>query len=1122
LALYSANAVVKNNRARKPGGGQYRISVTSRWRAFAMAAETQKLLGHLLRLTDQATSDAALVTRWAQHKDEDAFATLVARHGPMVLGVCQRVLGDRQHAEDAFQAAFLVLARKAGSVQPPEALPAYLYGVAIRIARKARRARRCQTVPAYSEAAEPTDPRPHTLDALSGRELLAMVDAEVLRLPEVYRLPVLLCVLQERSVDEAARILDWSTGSVRGRLARGRQMLRQRLMDRGLAPFGGALALLAPARLPHHLVSATLRNLTSAVPATVNALAAGAGVGLGIKVLCVACVLTAVGLGAGLPLSHAPEAPPPLATVPAAPIKKPRLVDLLGDPLPPGAIMRLGTVRHRSLNYHGMHEQPLPDGKTVLAGHHDIRWVDMSTGLVSKTWPLPDGSTVCGFSCDGLLALLNDGDTLGVWNLISRQEVRKLEKKGRLSSDVDATFSPDGKTIAATIRISSVPGLLRVWDVESGRQLWQVGQLAGGRPWWVLAFLPDNQTLVVMDDNNRVMLRDRDTGRIRRSFLTPGGPYLSPDGKTALCGTGGPAVRVWDVATGKELPPLGGHERQAHHFAFSRDGKTLLTGGQDSYVLVRDWPAGKPRRRIDLEPGRSIGHLGVSMDGRRAECVLHGDHVLRFFDLETGKELPRYLEAHESAVNGVAVLPGGEVVSAGTDNTIRFWDLASGRNVRTIRTKHPLGAMTMAVSADGRLIASGEINNGLIALHDLKEGIALRTIDSGGASITTVAFSPEGRLLAASGDGARPGSGGWRPFLLLCDANTGREIRRWEGANTTVPVFNPDGRLLATCGIDEFCVREIASGRVLRTLLQKNAGTIAFSPDGRTLACRDEDGISLWELASGQERCRIDAKGGYRRFALRYSPTGRLLTGAGSNSVSVWDARSGKPLRTFTGHGVPGYYTVEALAFTADSRVLISASFDTTLLVWDVPGLAEQQHPPPHLPEKAVTAAWNDLRSADARAAYRAVQTLVDAPAQSLSLLRRQLQKAPAVNGKQIERWLAGLSSSRFAERDQAVRELERLGDNALAPLRRFLASQPSLEAKRRAERLLDRLEGPVTDPQRLQQTRALEVAELIGNAEARQLLDELAHGYPDANLTQQATAAMSRLRRQTGTTANP
>ena len=117
--------------------------------------------------------------------------------------------------------------------------------------------------------------------------MLGIVDAEVARLPEVYRLPVLLCVLQERSVEEAARILGWSTGSVRGRLARARQMLRERLAGRGIVPSGGALTLLAPAKLPHGLVSATLRNLTSAAPVAVNALAAGATLGFGINALCV-------------------------------------------------------------------------------------------------------------------------------------------------------------------------------------------------------------------------------------------------------------------------------------------------------------------------------------------------------------------------------------------------------------------------------------------------------------------------------------------------------------------------------------------------------------------------------------------------------------------------------------------------------------------------------------------------------------------------------------------------------------------------------------------------------------------------------------------------------------------
>src|SRR5438874_12734667 len=141
-----------------------------------MAAGRETLVRYFRRLvippeSDKAT-DAALLGRFISERDETAFAALVDRHGPLVLRVCRRVLGDVHDAEDAFQAAFLVLARKAATVYPREALTAWLHGVAYRVALKARaaRVRRLRAGPPV-----PPDARPDPLDELSARELLALV-----------------------------------------------------------------------------------------------------------------------------------------------------------------------------------------------------------------------------------------------------------------------------------------------------------------------------------------------------------------------------------------------------------------------------------------------------------------------------------------------------------------------------------------------------------------------------------------------------------------------------------------------------------------------------------------------------------------------------------------------------------------------------------------------------------------------------------------------------------------------------------------------------------------------------------------------------------------------------------
>jgi RNA polymerase sigma factor (sigma-70 family) len=181
-------------------------------------------------------TDADLLSRFVRHRDEDAFATLVARHAPMVLAVCRRALRDRQDAEDATQAVFLVLARKAATLRRPNALAAWLHGVARHAALKSRRSnerRRVQEARRARVAVPPPPPDPR--DELTARELLQAVDEELQRLPEVYRVPIVLCCLEGRSQDEAAAYLGWTPGSLRGRLERGRKRLHARLVRRGLA-----------------------------------------------------------------------------------------------------------------------------------------------------------------------------------------------------------------------------------------------------------------------------------------------------------------------------------------------------------------------------------------------------------------------------------------------------------------------------------------------------------------------------------------------------------------------------------------------------------------------------------------------------------------------------------------------------------------------------------------------------------------------------------------------------------------------------------------------------------------------------------------------------------------------
>ncbi|MDB5308512.1 MAG: polymerase sigma factor, sigma-70 family, partial [Gemmataceae bacterium] len=183
-------------------------------------------------LGNEGPSDADLLARWAAHPDPDALELLVRRHGPLVFGVCRRVLGRTPDAEDAFQATFLILVRKAGTLSRPGQVAGWLHGVALRVARRVRAdlARRRQRE--ESMTTEPPAPEPPDNQA----DLRRVLDDELDRLPDKYRLPIVLCELEGMTLDEAARHLGWPKGTVAGRLSRGRDILRRRLARRrGLA-----------------------------------------------------------------------------------------------------------------------------------------------------------------------------------------------------------------------------------------------------------------------------------------------------------------------------------------------------------------------------------------------------------------------------------------------------------------------------------------------------------------------------------------------------------------------------------------------------------------------------------------------------------------------------------------------------------------------------------------------------------------------------------------------------------------------------------------------------------------------------------------------------------------------
>jgi RNA polymerase sigma factor (sigma-70 family) len=262
----------------------------------------------VLREDGAGKTDGQLLASFIEQEDETAFEALVHRHGPMVFGACLRIVGNHHDAEDAFQATFLVLARKASSVRPRERVANWLHGVALRTAMKAK----TLALKRHEREKQVTQmPEVEAAQQDQWRDLQPLLDQELNGLPENYRLPIVLCDLEGKAIKEATRQLGWPQGTLAGRLARGRKLLAKRLANRGVEVPAGSLATVvlpnvASAGVPTSLISSTVKAATTiaVVPAQVAVLTEGVMKSMMLtkmsKALAGLVVLGAVVFGGGL------------------------------------------------------------------------------------------------------------------------------------------------------------------------------------------------------------------------------------------------------------------------------------------------------------------------------------------------------------------------------------------------------------------------------------------------------------------------------------------------------------------------------------------------------------------------------------------------------------------------------------------------------------------------------------------------------------------------------------------------------------------------------------------------------------------------------------------------------
>lgn len=803
--------------------------------------------------------------------------------------------------------------------------------------------------------------------------------------------------------------------------------------------------------------------------------------------LLVACLALAVGPGR--------TAPPPAA------------VDQYGDPLPPGARARLGSVRLR----HG--------GQVLFLAYS------------------ADGKSLVSAAADG---------TVSLWDTATNQERRSF--KSRFLGVQSIVVTPDGATLALVGEDLEV----QFWDTATGRLK---RQLAGPQtPFTTVAFSPDAKALALVGQDQSLKLWDTATGHDTLILQGPpppnGGNFrfspsviaFSPDGKVLAAGGHdgrNSSVRLWDVTAGNQLarvslPRNGGVQT----LAFSPDGTTLVAreGGQAAYVL--DAATGKQLRQQNGRAPIGLCADTFSPDGKVLASVNNDEVHLE--EPATGKAI-RQISAGQMGVSALAFSPDGKTLATGgVNNLIRLWDAAKG-SARPALGGHQ-GAVTAVVgSPDGQWAASTSLDR-TTRVWELATGKERRLFRRRGPSDPgeeTLAglprFTPNGKALVVA----------WNDGLIrLWDPADGKDLGRFEDAaekNTFAGAltFSPDARVLALGGQDgSVRLREVATGRLIRQLhafkapdpnspYGGSAGItlLAYARDGKTLAVGGYDvsalgalngaaglpTVRLLEVATGKERRRLRFKGNpfgdpdmVRPFGMNFlmnvgmvfngewpggaaglanaafSPTGRNLAVSAGNAILLWDLASGQTVRCFGSTSTLS----GSIAFSPDGRLLAGGSADGLVYLWDTATgtqLIEQEGHRGPVQSISFTGDGKTLISGgmDTTALVWDVAALLEAGR----------HRPPALSPQQLEALWKDLAADDSARADQAGWTLAGSPPQTLAFLKSRLHPIPLVDARQVARLILDLEHDQYAVRQRA--TAALEKLGELAETALRQALKE-------------------------------
>lgn len=544
-------------------------------------------------------------------------------------------------------------------------------------------------------------------------------------------------------------------------------------------------------------------------------------------------------------------------------------------------------------------------------------------------------------SNDGKYVLTGDfGGTVMLWEAETGREIRKLTGHSHLDT---IAFTPDGK-----YALASNTGIVKLWDIRTGREVYTAGETDYSLGTGVISFLSGGKYFMISAPLSRPRVWETATGRemggltLPKDFIARSGQLIAtPRSRLALTQTYDRVkmrqepAQLWDLLTGKVIREF--VRSLPYHSVFTADGKVLSARYEDNAIELWD-PA--TDRTIWKSPGhtKSVDYVAVSANGAVAVSASKDDGTLRVWEAATGRPLqtiamPRGFRPNALSPDGkkIFLLDGAFF---GDHKTARLYDTMTGREIKAF-TKDEFESM--AFTPDGRLIL---MRFGKVALWDIPSGREVQRFEGSGQAVTGMAFAPK-RNVAAMMSGKT---------VNIWDIAAGKRLAVLNGHVKEVAgaAFSPDGGTLATGSLDN-TVRlwDLKTGRETLSLTAHAGGAVSvvWSPDGRYLASAGNDAvIKLWNGATGAlvktltghtKKQTTDVNKTFTGiYNVAFSPDGKRLVSCGTDGkIIVWDVATGREIKTLRGGHKDD---VTAVAWSPDGRMLVSGGWDTTVRTWDV------------------------------------------------------------------------------------------------------------------------------------------------------------------------------------------